>query len=86
MWRIVAEMTPEQFGDCIDSRYITDALTPEDAVEMLREAETGKAERLRDAENSRAVPAYTTSARGHRPHEAAGRLQTVLHRGADVAR
>lgn len=62
VWRVVAEMTPEQFVDCIDFRYITDALTPEEALAMLREAEPGKADRLRDVENSLAVPAYTTSA------------------------
>lgn len=62
VWRIVAEMTPEEVVRCIDFRYITDALTPEDALALLREVEPGKEERIREAENSRAVPAYTTSA------------------------
>ncbi|CAK7201457.1 L-galactonate dehydratase [Sporothrix eucalyptigena] len=62
VWRIVAEMTPEEFVRCIDFRYITDALTPDEALQILREAEKGKAERMRDAEQNRAVPAYTTSA------------------------
>lgn len=47
---------------CIDFRYITDAITPEEAVELLRKSEAGKAERIQDALKSRAVPAYTTSA------------------------
>ncbi|KAI9839204.1 MAG: L-galactonate dehydratase [Sarea resinae] len=62
VWRIVAEMTPEEFVRCIDFRYITDAITPEEALEMLRKGQEGKADRIRDAENNRAVPAYTTSA------------------------
>ncbi|KXX81542.1 L-galactonate dehydratase [Madurella mycetomatis] len=62
VWRVVAEMTPEQIVDCIDFRYITDALTPEEALTMLREVESGKEDRLRDVENNLAVPAYTTSA------------------------
>ena len=62
VWRIVAEMSPEEFVRCIDFRYITDAITPEEAIEMLKEQEDGKAERIKNAENNRAVPAYTTSA------------------------
>ena len=62
VWRIVAEMTPEDFVRCIDFRYITDAITPEEAIEMLRNQEGSKAKRIEDAEMSRAVPAYTTSA------------------------
>lgn len=62
VWRIVAEMSPEELVKCIDFRYITDAITPEEAVQMLRDLEKGKAERMKDAERNQAVPAYTTSA------------------------
>lgn len=62
VWRIVADMTPEEVVRCIDFRYILDAITPEEAVTILRERQHGKEERIRDADNSRAVPAYTTSA------------------------
>ena len=62
VWRIVAEMTPEEFVRCIDFRYITDAITPAEAVEILRREGEGKAKRMVEAEASRAVPAYTTSA------------------------
>ncbi|KAK5626491.1 hypothetical protein RRF57_002206 [Xylaria bambusicola] len=62
VWQIVAEMTPEEFVRCIDFRYITDAITPEEAIAMLKESEKGKAERFQEAMQSRAVPAYTTSA------------------------
>jgi L-galactonate dehydratase len=62
VWRIVADMTPEEFVRCIDFRYITDAVTPEEAIAMLQEAESGKASRIKEAEQNKAVPAYTTSA------------------------
>ena len=62
VWRIVAEMSPEDFVRCIDFRYITDAITPDEAIEMLKSEEQGKANRMKEAEENRAVPAYTTSA------------------------
>lgn len=55
-------MTPEEFVRCIDFRYITDAITPEEAIALLKEVEGGKQDRIREAEASQAVPAYTTSA------------------------
>lgn len=55
-------MTPQQIVSLIDFRYITDALTPAEALAILTAAEQGKAARLQEALESRAVPAYTTSA------------------------
>lgn len=62
VWRIIADMTPEEFVRCIDFRYITDAITPEEALDLLKKVEAGKQDRIREAEASQAVPAYTTSA------------------------
>ncbi|PNY28793.1 L-galactonate dehydratase [Tolypocladium capitatum] len=62
VWRIVADMTPEEFVRCIDFRYITDAITPDEALALLRVQEGGKAARVDEALANRAVPAYTTSA------------------------
>lgn len=62
LWRVIAEMTPEEVVRCIDFRYITDALTPEEALAMLKEIEPEKQKRLEEAERNEAVPAYTTSA------------------------
>jgi L-fuconate dehydratase len=60
LWQLVADMTPEELVRCIDFRYITDALTPEQALELLRERAPGRAER--EAEMRRdGFPAYTTS-------------------------
>ena len=83
VWKIVAEMTPEEFVRCIDFRYITDAITPEEAIEMLKSQEAGKAERMQEAEESRAVPAYTTSAGwlGYGEDKMKGLLQETLGKG-----
>lgn len=62
VWRVIADMAPEEVVRCIDFRYITDALTPEEAIALLKKVQPGKQERIREAEKSRAVPAYTTSA------------------------
>ena len=35
LWKLLADMTPRQTGSCIDFRYITDALTPDEALEIL---------------------------------------------------
>jgi L-fuconate dehydratase len=60
LWKLVVDMTPEQLVGCIDFRYMTDVLTPEEAVELLAGSEAGKASR--EAEISRSgFPAYTTS-------------------------
>jgi L-galactonate dehydratase len=55
-------MSPEEVVRCIDFRYITDALTPEEALALLKEVEPGKQQRIEVAERNEAVPAYTTSA------------------------
>jgi L-galactonate dehydratase len=62
VWRIIADMTPEEVVRCVDFRYITDALTPEEAIALLKEVEPTKQDRIKDAEQNKAVPAYTTSA------------------------
>ncbi|PTB62636.1 enolase C-terminal domain-like protein [Trichoderma citrinoviride] len=62
VWQVVSDMTPEEFVRCIDFRYILDAITPEEAVALLREQAKTKAARLEEARRSKAVPAYTTQA------------------------
>src|SRR6478736_5905271 len=47
VWKLLADMTPEQIVACVDFRYIDDALTPADALEILRRNESTKAERER---------------------------------------
>lgn len=61
VWRLVADMSPEQLVRCIDFRYITDCITPVEALALLRERSHGKAERLAKLE-AEGYPCYTTSA------------------------
>ena len=61
VWKLVADLTPEQFVDCIDFRYLTDALSRDEAIRMLREKAPSRA--AREAEmRSHGYPAYITSA------------------------
>ena len=61
LWKLLSDLTPEQIVACIDFRYIEDALTPDEALELLRRNRSTQAERERRllAEGFRA---YTTSA------------------------
>ena len=60
VWKLLADMTPREIVACIDFRYITDALSPEEALDILERQAATKA--AREAELMRAgMPAYTTS-------------------------
>ena len=60
LWRLLASMTPEELVELVDFRYLTDALTRDDALAILRAAEPGRAER--EAELLRSgYPGYTTT-------------------------
>jgi L-fuconate dehydratase len=61
LWKLLADMPPEELVALVDFRYLTDALTPEEAVELLRAAAPGRAER-ENVLRTRGFPAYTTSA------------------------
>lgn len=61
VWRLLSDMTPEQFVDCVDLRYVSDALTREDALEIVRRNSATRSERIRALEEN-GYPAYTTSA------------------------
>ncbi|MEU1748352.1 L-fuconate dehydratase [Micromonospora arida] len=60
VWRYLADLSPEQVVDLVDWRYLTDALTPDEALEILRAAEPGRADRIARL-TERGYPAYTTS-------------------------
>ncbi len=61
LWTLLGDMTPEELIACIDFRYITDALSPEEALAILRRHEPTKGEREREM-RAQGYPAYTTSA------------------------
>jgi L-fuconate dehydratase len=60
LWELLARMSPENIVSLVDFRYLTDALTPEEALGILRRAEEGKEKRIAQLKNS-GYPAYTTS-------------------------
>jgi L-fuconate dehydratase len=60
LWRFIADMSPEQIVQAVDFRYISDALTPEDALSMLHRSALGKPARFA-ALMKDGYPAYTTS-------------------------
>jgi L-fuconate dehydratase len=61
VWKLLADMSPREIVSAIDFHYITDALTPDEALDILERQRAGQGERerilLRDG-----YPAYTTSA------------------------
>src|SRR4051812_27503864 len=60
LWQLLGEMSPEALVELVDFRYLSDALTPADALEILRKAEPGRAGRTRRL-LERGYPAYTTT-------------------------
>jgi L-fuconate dehydratase len=60
LWALLADLSPEELVDLIDFRYLSDALTRDEALEILRAAESGRAERREDLV-ARGYPAYTTT-------------------------
>jgi len=61
LWKLLSDLTPAQIVELVDWRYLTDALTPEEALAMLERLAPTRA--AREAEMVRdGYPAYTTSA------------------------
>jgi L-fuconate dehydratase len=95
LWKVLADLNPEQLVDLVDFRYLTDALTRDEALEILRAAEPGRADREARL-RSEGFPAYTTTpgwlgysderlARLCAEAVADGFTQIKLKVGADVA-
>src|SRR5919109_1827070 len=60
LWKLLADMEPEEIVALVDFRHLTDALTPEEALDLLRERRAGAAERERILLEE-GLPAYTTT-------------------------
>ncbi len=61
VWRLVADMSPEDIVKIVDFRYLTDVLTKDEALAILKKAEAGKAGRIATLERE-GYSCYTTSA------------------------
>ena len=60
LWALLAGLSPEELVALVDFRYIDDALTPDEALAILRRAEPGRAERAQRL-RAEGFPAYTTT-------------------------
>jgi L-fuconate dehydratase len=60
LWRLLADLPAEQIADLVDFRYLADALTREEALELLERGSAGRAERIKILERD-GYPAYTTA-------------------------
>lgn len=61
VWALVASLTPEQLVACVDFHHLTDALTPDQALDIVRASQEGRTGRLAAA-RAEGYPAYLTSA------------------------
>ena len=82
LWKLLADMTPERLVACVPFRYITDALTRDEALDILRRLEPTKAGREAHI-RERGYPAYTTSAGwlGYSDEKIRRRLRAALAEG-----
>lgn len=82
VWQLVCEMSPDQIADCVDFRYLTDALTRAEAVELLQRQAAGRAERIHQLQDV-GYPSYTTSAGwlGYSDEELKARCSDLKQRG-----
>jgi len=60
LWKLLVDLSPEQLVACIDFRYISDAITPDEALAILRRLASSRGEREAEMLKS-GFPAYTTS-------------------------
>ena len=60
LWKVLVDMPPEELVRCIPFRYITDALTPAEALDILRRNDATKPQREVEM-RQQGFPAYTTS-------------------------
>jgi L-fuconate dehydratase len=61
LWRLLADMTPEQLVDAADLRYLSDALTRGEAIALLAKLAPSREQRIAELEQT-GYPCYTTSA------------------------
>ena len=60
LWLLLAEMSPEELVSAVDFNHLSNALTKDEALELLRRGQDGKAERIAELRED-GYPAYTTT-------------------------
>lgn len=61
LWKLLVDLSPRELVECIDFHYLADALTPQEAIDLLESVQSGKGQREAEMRAS-GYPAYTTSA------------------------
>ncbi|PQJ33297.1 fuconate dehydratase [Salinibacter sp. 10B] len=84
LWKLLADMSPEELVSCIDFRYLSDVLSPDEATAMLEKKSDTKEEREAKL-RAEGYPAYTTSAGwlGHSDEEIRRRCRAGVDAGWD---
>ena len=84
LWKLLADMSPEELVSCIDFRYLSDVLSPDEATAMLEKKSDTKEEREAEL-RAEGYPAYTTSAGwlGHSDEEIRRRCRAGVDAGWD---
>jgi L-fuconate dehydratase len=59
LWLLLAEMSPKQIAGLVDFRYLSDALTPDEALVLLERGAAGRAARIATLRRD-GYPAYST--------------------------
>ncbi len=96
LWKLLVDLSPAELVGCVDFRYLTDAITPEEALELLERQVSRKVEREARLQQE-GIRAYTTSVgwmgysdaeveRRAREAVAAGWNHLKLKVGTDAAR
>lgn len=82
LWLLISSMTPEQLVSIIPFRYISDLLNPDEALAILKDAESSKSERIAELQKN-GYPAYTTSAgwSGYNDEKVARLTREALQQG-----
>jgi L-fuconate dehydratase len=60
LWQLLADLSPEELVGLVDFRYLADALTPDEALELLERGQVGKQERAKGLSRD-GYPAYSTT-------------------------
>ena len=84
LWKLICDMSPEELVSCIDFTYISDALTPEEAIEILKSKHSTKQDREKHL-MAEGFPAYTTSAgwMGYSDNKIRTLLRSAIQAGWD---
>ena len=82
LWKLLASLTPEAIVELVDFRYLSDALTPDEALSLLRRNVATRDGREREM-LAQGFPAYTTSAGwlGYDDEKVRSRVRTALAEG-----